>query len=304
MNDIKELDWTGERLVTKISNHYGTIEHLHRYAIALDLCCDKVVLDIASGEGYGTNLISTKAKKVYGVDISEEAIKHAKEKYTNPNITFQIGSASLIPIEDYSIDVVISFETIEHHDEHEKMMLEIRRVLKPSGILIISSPEKEIYHDRDPNNPFHIKELTSKEFTKLISKHFEYYRLYNQRYVTGSIVSDNNTDISGVFRFYDGNFETITNILQQESFFNKPFFNLIICSNSILNLDSKLCVASFFNGYNVYDFEIKALKDAINISSINLENVVNKYKNSKAYRLGKFILAPLQMVKSIFSSKK
>src|SRR5690606_13277305 len=152
-------NFTGERLETSICNG-NTINHLHRYAIAMSLIKGKTVLDIASGEGYGSHLMSFESQYVYGVDINDEAIKRAAKKYQRDNLKFIVGSTSNIPIETNSIDVVISFETIEHHNEHDQMMNEVKRVLKPEGTLIISSPDKYFYSDlRNYNNPFHVKEL-------------------------------------------------------------------------------------------------------------------------------------------------
>ena len=116
------------------------LEHLHRYAIARDLAYGKDVLDIACGEGYGSELLATVARKVTGVDISEEAIAHAARKYVRPNIAFAVGSCACIPLAEANVDLVVSFETIEHHDRHLEMMQEIGRVLRPTGVLIISSP--------------------------------------------------------------------------------------------------------------------------------------------------------------------
>ena len=90
--------WTGERLETFIYNRIA-IEHLHRYAIASNHIKDKVVLDIASGEGYGTSLMSKIASFVYGVDVDEESIFQAKLKYKKENIEFLQGNTlSLIHI--------------------------------------------------------------------------------------------------------------------------------------------------------------------------------------------------------------
>jgi ubiquinone/menaquinone biosynthesis C-methylase UbiE len=178
--------FTGERLETSIFNG-NTINHLHRYAIAMPLVKGKTVLDIASGEGYGSHFLSFESLKVYGVDIDKESIDNAKIKYTRDNLEFFVGSTSHIPLETNSVDVVISYETIEHHDEHEQMMSEIKRVLKPEGTLIISSPDKYFYSDkRNYNNPFHVKELYKADFTELISKYFKNYSLYSQSYIYGS----------------------------------------------------------------------------------------------------------------------
>ena len=155
-----ELPWTGERYLPEITGDIE-LEHLHRYAIARDLAYGKDVLDIACGEGYGSELLATVARKVTGVDISEETIAHAARKYVRPNIAFAVGSCACIPLADASVDLVVSFETIEHHDRHLEMMQEIRRVLRPAGVLIISSPDKHEYSDvPDYKNEYHVKDST------------------------------------------------------------------------------------------------------------------------------------------------
>jgi 2-polyprenyl-3-methyl-5-hydroxy-6-metoxy-1,4-benzoquinol methylase len=75
---------------------------------------------------------------------------------------------------DGTVDLVVSFETIEHHDEHEQMLAEIKRVLKPNGMVIVSSPDKAIYTDKpDYHNRFHIKELYREEFEALFRTRFK-----------------------------------------------------------------------------------------------------------------------------------
>lgn len=189
-DDINNLSlpWTGERYVPEIEGQIE-LEHLHRYLFAAKFVQGKNVLDIASGEGYGSAILASKANYVIGVDISEEAVNHARSKYQNTNIEFRVGPADSIPVESSSIDVVVSFETIEHHDKHEEMMSEIKRVLKPDGILIMSSPDKYFY-SVVPNysNPYHVKELFKEEFKELLGKFFKNVRLLGQRVVYGSVI--------------------------------------------------------------------------------------------------------------------
>src|SRR5690349_4921310 len=117
-------EWTGERLETNIHSQV-TAEHLHRYALAMEYVQDKTVLDIACGEGYGSNLLAQKAKSVVGVDIDKFIVSEAKNKYRKSNLSFLEGSA---PLDDQSIDVVVSFETLEHTSNHEQFLSEIKRV--------------------------------------------------------------------------------------------------------------------------------------------------------------------------------
>jgi len=185
MSDIK---FTGERY---IPSETGIIryEHLHRYFVCLDLVVGKSVVDIACGEGYGSYLLAGSAESVIGIDIEPECISHAKKKHNKDNLTFLLGSCDEISIDSQSVDIVISFETIEHHDKHEEMISEIKRILKPSGVLIISSPNRLTYSDI-PNyqNPFHVKELYYDELSRLLNKYFKCIEFYGQKVVITSLV--------------------------------------------------------------------------------------------------------------------
>ena len=103
------LDFTGERYVPELEGQIA-LEHLHRYAIARELAIGKVVLDIACGEGYGSNSLADVASQVIGVDLAEETITHARNKYVGSNLVFRQGAASEIPVESNSIDLVVSFK--------------------------------------------------------------------------------------------------------------------------------------------------------------------------------------------------
>ncbi|HQI46890.1 MAG TPA: class I SAM-dependent methyltransferase, partial [Bacteroidales bacterium] len=175
------MENTGERLLTEIVNQ-NAIEHIHRYAFALQYVKNKNVIDIASGEGYGSNILASVANAVIGIDISKEAIEHANNKYKRENLSYIHGSADNIPIESNSIDVVVSFETIEHHYKHQEMMTEIKRILNPNGLLIISSPDK-LHYSLIPkyDNKYHVKELFVEEFKNLIVNNFTYSIFLNQK---------------------------------------------------------------------------------------------------------------------------
>jgi SAM-dependent methyltransferase len=121
------------------------------------------------------------------VDISQAAVRHASMKYPRENLEYRLGSCANMPVDDGSVDLVVSFETIEHHDEHEAMMSEIRRVLRPGGVLVISSPDKFEYSEKPGYaNPFHVKELYREEFQELLVSNFANVRLYGQRVLLGS----------------------------------------------------------------------------------------------------------------------
>lgn len=265
--------WTGERLETHIRTH-SAIEHLHRYAIALSLVKNKQVLDIASGEGYGSNLLADEAREVIGVDICEETIRQACLKYKKNNLAFRVGSASSIPVSDHSIDVVVSFETIEHHDQHEEMLAEIKRVLKPDGVLLISSPDKLNYTEQPGfSNPFHVKELYFIEFKDLITRHFRNSKFYMQKMSFNSlIVAENSYD---QFTEYSGDYSG----LKTETDY-QPVYNLCLAANTQL---PEVGHSSF---------------KAENALEIAVATATERVQMSKSFKLGHFMLSPLRLFKS------
>ncbi len=191
MSDVG-LKADGERFLPEFSGIIE-LEHYHRYFVARGLAVNKDVLDIASGEGFGSNILSKVAKSVKGVDISKEAVDHALATYANSNLSFVVGSATDIPLGDNEVDVVVSFETIEHLVEHERMISEIKRVMRPDGMLIISSPNKLVYSDQaNYKNPFHLKELYTEEFLGLIFSKFVNVNHYSQRVTTSSAIVGQN----------------------------------------------------------------------------------------------------------------
>lgn len=268
----KTLKLTGERLVTSIFEEY-TIAHLHRYAIAVDYVQNKDVLDIACGEGYGSFLLSKASRSVTGVDIDDSVIKHATNKYKYHSISFIQGNATNIPLPNSSADVVVSFETIEHLKEQEEMFLEIKRVLRPNGLLIMSSPDKKTYSD-DTNftNKYHVKELYYEEFLSLTKKHFKFTQSLFQKYFHGSvIISKTNSNIS---KEYKGNYNNIN----VNNVFSTMQYNIIIASDMPIEIDPS---NSFFDGSKV------------------VEDTIKEIYNSKTYRAGAFIRLPLHILRKI-----
>lgn len=179
---------TGERYLPEFDGDW-TLEHTHRYYLACEFAKNKRVLDIACGDGYGSRMLADVAESVIGVDISLETVVRAVGKYPHPRLSFMQGSVTAIPLANSSVDLVVSFETIEHLSEHEEILREIRRVLHPDGLLIMSSPDKYEYSDI-PNytNEFHVKELYRDEFEVLLKTQFKNIRVIGQRVVFGSIM--------------------------------------------------------------------------------------------------------------------
>jgi len=275
---IMELEWTGERLVTGDYND-TTLEHLHRYALAAYVSGSKNVLDIASGEGYGSNLLAGAAKSVIGVDIAEDAVLHARQKYQKPNLTFKQGSADNIPVDSDSIDVVVSFETIEHHDKHDEMLSEIKRVLRDDGLLIISSPDKRYYTDLPQyKNPYHVKELYLEEFRSLIKSHFANVNLLLQKISYGSLVVPESE--SQGFVMYTGDYRNI------HSCAGLPEAVYVICVASDGSLPTTY--PSFYDGLQV----LRSSLDSKQRQIISIEHELRSLQNSWSFRLGRALTRP------------
>lgn len=172
------LEDTGERLIPKLhqkSITYG--EHLARYKAALSVVKGKTVLDIACGTGYGSQLLATEAKHVIGMDVSKDAVAYAKKHYATKNVDYRVGDALKIPLEDHSVDVVISLETIEHLPTPEVFVKEVKRILKPGGVFVVSTPNDDEFTE---GNIYHVHEFDFKELDGLIKKYFKNYEYYFQ----------------------------------------------------------------------------------------------------------------------------
>jgi O-antigen biosynthesis protein len=182
------MKFTGERYVPSEQGRIR-LEHYHRYAVVQKIVSGKDVLDIASGEGYGSSLLAEVALSVTGVDISDEAVSHAIKTYKKPNLRFQVGSAIELAFPTESFDIVVSYETVEHLAEQSQMIAELRRVLRPDGLLIISSPNRPIYSEESGElNEHHVKELNFEEFDSLLSTQFPSRKYFGQRLLLGSVI--------------------------------------------------------------------------------------------------------------------
>jgi len=174
-----ELGWGTERMAAIKPSTYTFAMHIKRYLFALDHIKGAHVLDAACGAGYGTYFMAQNgADKVYGIDISGEAIRFAEDFYKADNLEFRVMDLCALDFARCSFDTIISFETIEHLDRPQKCLREVARVLEPSGVAVISAPNEE--GRKNVNNPFHLRKFNYESFARLIGSYFREYEIFYQ----------------------------------------------------------------------------------------------------------------------------
>lgn len=264
----EKLAFTGERFVSGLT---GPIqhEHHHRYLFAAPLCVGKTVLDIASGEGYGCQLLSQVASTVVGVDNDPEAVRYASEQYASERLRFLVGDATAIPLTSASVDVVTSFETIEHFQDHERFLHEVSRVLRPGGLLVISSPNRVIYSELSGHvNEFHVRELDREEFRSELQAQFANVEVFEQRSLYGSaIVAERGKParVSGLNSADGLNYDSYGGLP------NVPYFVAVASSGPLPDIANSLMSDGSYIG-NLHN-EIASLNSQTRVSGAGVEDL-------------------------------
>ncbi|MCO6358762.1 class I SAM-dependent methyltransferase [Roseivirga pacifica] len=223
------MKWTGERLVTHVDAHFA-YEHLHRYYIAMQFANGKKVLDAACGEGYGSALLAQNADRVTGIDLSDKAIDHANEKYGDYKTNFVRADVYSLPFPEGEFDLIVCFETIEHVNSPNRAIEELKRVLSPDGLLIISTPDRDSKHHlvSKAHNPFHLKELNQEEFQHLINQNFINSDFLYQKTITASLITSGES--IGELKEYSGWFDGYAEVCPK----NNSQYMIGFCSDSSL----------------------------------------------------------------------
>ncbi len=220
-------------------------EHWHRYALARHLSRHCTVLDVACGEGYGAAMVAENADRVVGVDISVDAIHHAHRHYSHQaNLEFITASCDCLPFPDASFDLAISFETIEHIEAQQAFIAELARVLRPGGVLILSSPNKRLYSDaHDYHNEFHVRELYRNELEDLLRETFPYRSWLGQKLMFHSAIwPESQTVTSTEYLVGDGGQVAVSHCPSAE-----PMYYIVTCSRNPSMLPAALNRLSLFS---------------------------------------------------------
>lgn len=262
-----------ERLGFDESQNYNAIEaaiHLGRYMSAKPLCKNKNVLDIACGEGYGsyTMVAYWEAKHVTGIDISEEAIESANQRFQHDNIDFILGDVEEATKEfaDETFDLIVSYETIEHIQNTKGFLQTLKRLIKKDGVILVSCPNDHWYYPTaEESNPYHVQKY-----------HFEDFK-----YLTESIFGEASSYFLGLPSSGFANILKESSLISTEKnsmnkMFDFDYPNALLLPAEI-NPDSDSC--SYFLGVWDYSNSLE-LKNSIALypSSMNHADYINSYK--------------------------
>lgn len=173
--------FTGANVIEagRLSPYWG--EHAARYLFALEHIEGRSVMDIACGTGYGMALLKTRARAVTGVDVDPVAAREAL-KECDGVASVVLGDGTQLPFADEHFDAITSFETLEHLHARGDFLRELDRVLKPGGILILSTPNANYTMpiNGTPTNPYHVHEYEPAELRNELSEHFVVERFVGQ----------------------------------------------------------------------------------------------------------------------------
>lgn len=163
------LPLTGERTVPGIAEeNYWFRRHAAAYEFVAPLTAHRSVLEVGCGEGYGTALLAGHARQVVGVDYDALTVAHAADAYSQAR--FVRANLAALPVADASVDVVVTLQVIEHVWHHGEFLRECRRVLRPDGTLLLSTPNRVTFSPGldHPVNPFHTVEFSAAELSALL----------------------------------------------------------------------------------------------------------------------------------------
>jgi SAM-dependent methyltransferase len=180
------MEFTGERVIPGQVDPDLWAEHVSRYAFAARWASGARVLDMACGAGYGTAELAGRARSAVGIDVAPEAVDHARSAYRLPDLFFMPASVTAVPFRDGSFDLITAFEVIEHLDNWRALLSEGRRLLRPNGVFLVSTPNREYYTDSRGSsgpNPFHTHEFEFDEFRHALTEFFPHCTVLVQNHV-------------------------------------------------------------------------------------------------------------------------
>jgi SAM-dependent methyltransferase len=154
--------------------------HAARYVFAARRIHGARGLDVACGSGYGLRLLQRDGRMVVGADA--DVATAARARAAGVSFRVLVADGSRLPFPDRTFDFVTSFETLEHLHERDRFLDEIRRVLVPGGMCLLSTPNAHYTEPiaGKPRNPYHVHEYTPAELNAALRTRFSDVRLQGQ----------------------------------------------------------------------------------------------------------------------------
>jgi 2-polyprenyl-3-methyl-5-hydroxy-6-metoxy-1,4-benzoquinol methylase len=171
---VPPLALTGERTLPDVpAENYWFRRHLAVYEWIAGRCAGLEVVDMACGEGYGTDVLARRAARVTGVDANPQAHEHARLKYERPGLRFV---RDLVERHAEPCDAVVFLQTIEHLEDPGAVLGHFREMLRPGGVAYVSTPNVLTLAPpgaEKSDNPWHVQEYRAEEFRRLCEASFE-----------------------------------------------------------------------------------------------------------------------------------
>ncbi|HKR98607.1 MAG TPA: class I SAM-dependent methyltransferase [Candidatus Dormibacteraeota bacterium] len=175
---VPPLELTGERTLPDVpAENYWFRRHLAVYRWIAERCAGLDVVDMACGEGYGTDVLASRATTVTGVDANPEAFEHARLKYTRPGVSFV---RDMVEMYSAPCDAVVFLQTIEHVQDPKGVLDHFRSMLRPGGVAYVSTPNLLTLAPpgaEKSGNPWHVREYRAPEFRELCEQSFDQVEL-------------------------------------------------------------------------------------------------------------------------------
>jgi 2-polyprenyl-3-methyl-5-hydroxy-6-metoxy-1,4-benzoquinol methylase len=176
---VPPLPLTGERTLPDVpEENYWFRRHLVVYEWIAERVEGLRVVDMACGEGYGSDVLARGAASVVGVDANPEAHEHARLRYQRPNLRFE---RDLVETFSEPCDAVVFLQTIEHVQDPGAILEHFKAMLVPGGAAYVSTPNLLTLAPpgaEKSDNPWHVKEYRAKEFRRLCAEHFERVEMF------------------------------------------------------------------------------------------------------------------------------
>jgi SAM-dependent methyltransferase len=182
------IEWTGERCVPWTDDVQVVYEHLARYHLAARVAPGRRVVDVGSGEGYGAAILAERAAEVVGIELDPASVAHSRRAHPRANLRFVEGSVlDAASYGDRPFDLAVCFEVLEHLTEQERLLDTIRSRLAAGGLLLISTPDRDVYSAPGTvPNPYHLRELSRAEFAELLRSRFAHVAVWGQWALCGA----------------------------------------------------------------------------------------------------------------------